>query len=84
MHGKSSLTLDRTTGGAKGTTTTVTTLDQLTKAAIAEGPAIILVQGAISGAAKVQVGSDKTIIGKTGSCKFGYLFILTSILIRQP
>lgn len=29
---------------------------------------MIVVQGAISGAAKVQVTSDKTIVGKAGSC----------------
>jgi pectate lyase len=58
----------RTTGGAGGTTTTVTSLSQLAAAASASGRAIILVQGNLSGAAKVQVTSDKTIIGKAGSC----------------
>ncbi|KAH7165169.1 pectate lyase 2 [Dactylonectria macrodidyma] len=75
-----------TTGGAKGTTTTVTTLAQLSAAAIADGPAIILVQGAISGAAKVQVGSDKTIIGKTGSSLTGIgLTILgqSNVIVRN-
>lgn len=58
----------RTTGGTGGTQVTVTTLSQLTAAAIADGASIIFVQGSISGAAKVQVGSNKSIIGKTGSC----------------
>ena len=57
-----------TKGGAGGPTTTVSTLPQLSAAANSSGPLNIVVQGAISGAAKVQVGSDKTIIGKTGSC----------------
>lgn len=57
-----------TKGGAGGPTTTVSTLPQLSAAANSSGPLNIVVQGAINGAAKVQVGSDKTIIGKTGSC----------------
>lgn len=48
--------------------TTVTTLEELTAAAIADGPGIVIVSGAITGAAKVHVGSDKTIIGSAGSC----------------
>ena len=62
--------LIRTKGGAGGPTTTVSTLPQLSAAAIASGPLVIVVQGAISGAAKVQVGSDKTIVGKSGSCMY--------------
>lgn len=61
---------NRTKGGAGGPTTTVTTLEQLRAVANATGPQIILVQGAIKGAAKVQVGSNKSIIGKAGSCMF--------------
>jgi pectate lyase len=57
-----------TKGGAGGPTTTVSTLPQLSAAANSTGPLNIVVSGAISGAAKVQVSSDKTIIGKTGSC----------------
>ncbi|KAF7553115.1 hypothetical protein G7Z17_g3837 [Cylindrodendrum hubeiense] len=75
-----------TIGGAKGTTATVTTLAELSAAAIADGPGIILVQGAISGAAKVQVGSDKTIIGKTGSSLTGIgLTILgqSNVIVRN-
>nr|AAD43566.1 pectate lyase 2 [Colletotrichum gloeosporioides f. sp. malvae] len=56
-----------TKGGAGGTTTTVTSLAQLSAAANASGPGIIVVQGNIVGKAKVQVGSDKTIVGKSGS-----------------
>lgn len=59
-----------TTGGTGGTTTTVSTLAQFTAAANASGPYVILVSGALSGAAKVEVGSDKTIIGKTGSSTY--------------
>jgi pectate lyase len=58
----------RTKGGAGGPTTSVSTLPQLSAAANSTGALNIVVQGAISGAAKVQVGSDKTIVGKAGSC----------------
>lgn len=57
-----------TKGGAGGATTTVSTLPQLSAAASAKGARVIVVQGALSGAAKVQVTSDKTIVGKAGSC----------------
>ncbi|RGP69577.1 pectate lyase [Fusarium sporotrichioides] len=60
-----------TTGGGNAAQVTVKTLSELTAAAIADGPSVVLVQGSISGAAKVQVGSDKTIIGKTGSSLTG-------------
>lgn len=56
-----------TTGGAGGSTTTVSTLAQFTAAAEADGAAVIVVSGAISGSAKVRVASDKTIVGKDSS-----------------
>ncbi|KAK0744878.1 pectin lyase fold/virulence factor [Apiosordaria backusii] len=58
-----------TTGGLGGTTTTVSTLDELI-AAVAEkntNPAIVLIKGAITGATKIRVGSNKSIIGLPGS-----------------
>ncbi|KAJ4363257.1 hypothetical protein N0V95_001160 [Ascochyta clinopodiicola] len=60
-----------TKGGAGGPTTTVSTLPQLSAAASASGARVIVVQGAISGAAKVSVTSDKTIVGKAGSSLTG-------------
>lgn len=60
-----------TKGGAGGATTTVSTLAQFTAAASADGAAVIVVKGAISGAAKVAVGSDKSIIGASGSSLTG-------------
>ena len=56
-----------TTGGAGGTTTTVSSLAQFSAAAEADGAAVIVVSGAISGSAKIRVASDKTIIGKDSS-----------------
>lgn len=61
--------LTSTKGGAGGATTTVSTLLQLSSAASAAGARVIVVQGSISGAAKVSVTSDKTIVGKAGSCE---------------
>ncbi|VUC25220.1 unnamed protein product [Clonostachys rosea] len=60
-----------TTGGASGSQVTVKTVAELQAAASASGAAIILVEGNISGAAKVSVTSDKTIIGKPGSSLTG-------------
>lgn len=60
----------RTTGGRGGTTTTVSTLAQFTAAAGSSSAAVIVVSGAISGSAKVKVTSNKSIIGKSGSCTF--------------
>ncbi|KAG9254970.1 pectin lyase fold/virulence factor [Emericellopsis atlantica] len=56
-----------TTGGAGGSTTTVRSVSELQAAASASGPRIIFVEGSIKGAAKIDVGSDKTIIGRPGS-----------------
>ncbi|KAM0418958.1 hypothetical protein ACHAPT_012116 [Fusarium lateritium] len=60
-----------TKGGAGGKQVTVKSLSELTAAASAAGAAIIFVEGSISGAAKVQVTSDKSIIGKKGSSLTG-------------
>lgn len=58
-----------TTGGASGSTTTVTDLASLQDAAASDGPAIIIVSGTIvgSGSDTVDIASDKTIFGETGS-----------------
>ncbi|KAI0911397.1 pectate lyase a [Ustulina deusta] len=75
-----------TTGGAGGTTTTVSTLAEFTAAVQAEGPAVVLVSGSLTGAVKVEVASDKTIIGKTGSSLTGIgLTILgqSNVIIRN-
>lgn len=53
-----------TTGGAGGKSTIVTTLAALHSCASQNGPAICVVSGTITGAATVEVSSDKTIIGK--------------------
>ncbi|KAK3318888.1 pectate lyase B [Apodospora peruviana] len=58
-----------TSGGSGGTVTTVSSLPQFS-AAVAENntaPAIVVVQGVISGDAKVRIGSNKTIVGLPGA-----------------
>ncbi|KAJ0119743.1 pectate lyase a [Diaporthe amygdali] len=60
-----------TTGGAAGEQTTVTSLEELKTAASADGAAIIIIDGAIEGSDKVDVASDKTIIGAAGSSLTG-------------
>lgn len=56
-----------TSGGSGGTQTTVTTLDQLTNAVSGDSKKIVLISGRISGSAVVRVGSNTSIIGKSGS-----------------
>ncbi|EAQ87742.1 hypothetical protein CHGG_04361 [Chaetomium globosum CBS 148.51] len=58
-----------TKGGAGGTVTTVSTLPQFTEAVNEKNsePVVVFVKGVISGAAKVRVGSNKSIIGLPGS-----------------
>ncbi|KAI0421481.1 polysaccharide lyase family 1 protein [Xylaria grammica] len=60
-----------TTGGAGGTTTTVSDLASFTAAAEADGAAVIVVNGALSGSTKVRVTSDKSIIGAAGASLTG-------------
>ena len=75
-----------TTGGRGGATTTVSTLSQFTKAAEASGKRNIVVKGSISGSYKVQVGSDKTIIGAKGSKLSGvglYIKDQKNVIVRN-
>ncbi|KAF1920178.1 pectate lyase-like protein [Ampelomyces quisqualis] len=60
-----------TTGGTGGPSTTVSTLAQLSAAAAGTGPQVIVLQGAITGAALVNVTSSTTIVGKAGSSLTG-------------
>ncbi|KUI69830.1 putative pectate lyase A [Cytospora mali] len=60
-----------TTGGASGSQTTVSTLDDLRTAASADGAAIIIVDGAITGDEQIDISSDKTVIGAAGSSLTG-------------
>lgn len=60
-----------TTGGGAAATTTVKSFDELAAAAQKAGPAVILVQGSITGNKRVTVTSDKTIVGAAGSSLTG-------------
>ncbi|KAK0636635.1 pectate lyase B [Bombardia bombarda] len=58
-----------TTGGSGGTVTTVSTLAQFTAAVDVKNstPAVVVIQGVITGDTKVRIGSNKTIIGLPGA-----------------
>ncbi|KAF4978318.1 hypothetical protein FZEAL_5291 [Fusarium zealandicum] len=75
-----------TTGGNGGSVTTVSSLAQFSAAAEADGKKVIYVKGTISGAAKVRVGSDKTIVGATGATLKGiglYVNKQSNVIIRN-
>ncbi|KAI1841162.1 hypothetical protein JX265_000501 [Neoarthrinium moseri] len=75
-----------TTGGAAGETVTVKDLASLTKYAESKDPYTIIVSGAISGAAKIRVGSDKTIYGESGSSIEGvglYVKGVNNVILRN-
>lgn len=56
-----------TSGGKGGETVIVSTLAALESAVAGNDPRIVVVSGTISGAKKVLVGSNKSIIGRDGS-----------------
>lgn len=56
-----------TTGGGSAEATTVTSLEDFVAAAGADGPAVIIVDGQLTGAEIVNIASDKTIVGAAGS-----------------
>nr|O59939.1 RecName: Full=Pectate lyase B; Flags: Precursor [Colletotrichum gloeosporioides]AAD09857.1 pectate lyase B [Colletotrichum gloeosporioides] len=75
-----------TTGGSGGTTTTVSTPAQFTAAATSDEKAVIVVKGAITGATKVKVGSNKSIIGRAGSSLTGvglYINKQENVIVRN-
>lgn len=76
-----------TTGGAGGTTTTVSSLAAFTAAVTAEGPAVVYVSGTISGATKVRVASDKSILGVDSSAKLVgiglYINKVSNVIVRN-
>ncbi|TFK33682.1 pectate lyase B [Crucibulum laeve] len=60
-----------TTGGSGGTTTTVTTLAALTSAVTGTAKKIVIISGTITGNVVVKVGSNTSVIGKSGSALVG-------------
>lgn len=59
----------RTIGGWGASYTTVSRLEELEKAVSGSEPTVIVINGAISGAGKVSIGSSKSLVGAPGSCK---------------
>ncbi|KAG9007940.1 hypothetical protein FRB95_012375 [Tulasnella sp. JGI-2019a] len=75
-----------TTGGVGGSTVTVSTLADLTTAVAGNTPAIVLIDGTISGDAVVLIGSNKSVLGKAGASLEGVgLRVLneTNVIIRN-
>ncbi|KAI1278335.1 pectate lyase a [Xylaria sp. FL0933] len=75
-----------TTGGAGGTTTTVSTLAQFTAAAESSAKTVIIVKGAITGSYQTRVGSNKSIIGASGSSLTGvglYINKQSNVIVRN-
>ncbi|PQE25331.1 pectate lyase protein [Rutstroemia sp. NJR-2017a BBW] len=76
-----------TTGGQGGTTTTVSTLAQFTAAVTNDATArIIVVSGTITGSVQVRVGSNKSIIGKSGAKLVGiglYINKSKNVIVRN-
>ncbi|OAG09308.1 pectin lyase-like protein [Paraphaeosphaeria sporulosa] len=75
-----------TSGGKGGETVTVTTLAALTSAVADSTPRIVVVSGTISGAAKVLVGSNKSIIGRNSGHLVGIGLFLnhsSNVIIRN-
>lgn len=75
-----------TTGGAAGETVTVTSVDDLTTYAESDDPYTIIVSGALTGSAKIRVGSDKTIYGESGSSIEGvglYVKDVSNVILRN-
>ncbi|KAJ2895489.1 hypothetical protein MKZ38_006427 [Zalerion maritima] len=56
-----------TTGGSGGSTTTVSSFAAFTEAAASDDAKIIYIEGTITAAARVDIASDKTIVGAFGS-----------------
>ncbi|KAK2012156.1 pectate lyase [Colletotrichum eremochloae] len=75
-----------TTGGTGGATTTVSTVAQFTAAVSSEDPAVVIVKGAITGAAKARVASNKSVIGLPGSSLTGvglYVNRAENVILRN-
>ncbi|PPQ74922.1 hypothetical protein CVT24_002999 [Panaeolus cyanescens] len=56
-----------TSGGSGGTVTTVSTLDALTAAVSGTGKKIVIISGTITGNTVVRVGSNTSVLGKSGA-----------------
>lgn len=76
-----------TTGGAGGSTTTVTDLASFSEAAESEEPLVIVIEGSIQGPGKVRPASDKTIVGASGGADLEnvgiYVRRVSNVIIRN-
>jgi len=75
-----------TTGGIGGTVTTVSTLAALTSAVSGTAKKIVFISGTITGAAVIRVGSNTSVIGKSGSSLVGVglrVYQESNVIIRN-
>ncbi|KAJ6596750.1 pectate lyase B [Mycena sp. CBHHK59/15] len=75
-----------TSGGSGGTVTTVTTLAALTAAVTGDAKKIVLISGTITGNTVVKVGSNTSLIGKSGSSLVGVgvrVLDVTNVIVRN-
>ena len=76
-----------TTGGAGGTTTTVSDFASFSEAAEADGPAVIVLEGSLSGPGRVRPTSDKTIVGGSGGASLEgiglYIRRVSNVIVRN-
>lgn len=81
------LTIPSTTGGAGGTTTTVSSLAQFTKAVTADEATVVYVKGTIKGSAQTKVSSDTSILGLDSSSGLEgislYIKDVSNVIVRN-
>ena len=67
-----------TSGGLGGSTTTVTTLDELTAAVEGDDAKIVIVSGTITGddGDVVKVGSNTSVLGESGASEYDFIILL--------
>ena len=67
-----------TSGGSGGSTTTVTTLDELTAAVEGDDAKIVIVSGTITGddGDVVKVGSNTSVLGESGASEYDFIILL--------
>ncbi|KAF9049110.1 pectate lyase B [Panaeolus papilionaceus] len=75
-----------TSGGSGGTVTTVSTLAALTSAVSGTGRKVVIISGTISGNAVVRVGSNTSVLGRSGATLNGIglrVYDASNVIIRN-
>lgn len=76
-----------TTGGAGGSTVTVSNVDDLKLALTGDARAIVIIDGTITGSEKLRVGANKSILGKDNNAKLSgiglYIKGVKNVIVRN-